>query len=77
MFPVPNINSITSVYCDTDREVQFSPFLTMSTKHPQELPLGCEDLDAMVITICNIHISSAVTSYIVWLIKLSLSSQMI
>ena len=51
--------------------------MTTSTKHPQELPLGCEDLDAMVVLISNIHLSSSVISYILRPIKLSLTTAFI
>ena len=78
MIKVPNINSITSVYCDTARVVQLT-FLILSTEHPQELALSCEVLDAMVSIIRNthVHISSAITSYIVWLMELSLATALL
>jgi len=46
---------------------------TMASEHPQEFPLGCEDLDAMIFAVCNIDLSRAVTSYSSRLDKLSLA----
>ena len=44
----------------------------MLPKHPQELALGCEDLDTMVIVVGHVHLPSPVTGYVVWNVELSL-----
>jgi capsule polysaccharide export protein KpsC/LpsZ len=43
-------------------------------KHPQELPIGCEYLDAVIKTVCHIHMASAVTGHTMWIVELSLTT---
>ena len=54
------------------RNVKISTINTMTTKHPHKLPLGCEDLDAVVTGINHVDIPSAVTSNTAGILKLSL-----
>ena len=71
---VTDIHHTTSVNCNIVSPTQFPPTLTTPPKHPQELPLSCEDLDAMVVSVSHIHLPSAVTGYTTWTIKLSLAT---
>ena len=48
-----NVEQVVGVYGNTPRPFQFPPALTMTTKHPQEPPLGCEDLDTMIPTVSH------------------------
>ena len=54
--PLTDINPITSVYGNTIGPIQVPPALTTPPKHPQELPLSCEDLDMMVTSVSHIHL---------------------
>ena len=73
---IPHIHHIirlVSIRSNTNKVTQLPPTLALPLKHPQKLPLGCEDLDAMVIPVSDIHIPSIVTGYTKWVFKLSLA----
>ena len=74
---VTDIHHTTSVNCSTPRTIQFPSTLTMPPKHPQELPLSCEDLDTMVASVSHIHLPSAVTGYTTRITKLSLATALL
>jgi hypothetical protein len=72
-----DIHHVTSVNGNTYRSIQFLPTLTTPPKHLQMLPIGCEDLNAMVTPLSHIHIPSVVTGYAMWTTKLSFATTLL
>ncbi len=53
-------------------EFTLPPAVTPESSH--KFPRGCEDLDAMVVSVSHIYLPSAVTAYITRMIELSIAS---
>ena len=71
---IDHIHHIVTVNADTARTFQFCFTVSFLSKLPQIPSICCKHLNAVVVSISDIHNSSAVTCNVTWVVELSIAN---